>query len=120
VSNAQSSVDQQRAALKQRWLRQAREAGESDSYTGKRRQARLTWQAQLEVKVASAGGGTETHIATACDISTEGIGLLCRQKLELFSKIEITPPGEAVGPLAVVRQCTPTLNAYLVGAAFEK
>ena len=120
VPYAQSSVDQQRATLKQHWLRQARDAGESDSYTGKRRETRLTWQAQLEVRAASAGGGTETHIASACDISTEGIGFLCRRKFELYSKIEITAPGEAVGLLAVVKQCTRTVNAYLVGAVFEE
>ena len=103
---------------RRQWLQDAHKTGEADSYAGKRRQERFTWFPQLEVRVTSAGGQAQTHLASGHDISEGGLRFFCRQPIETFANVEVFVEGETAGVLAVVKHCTQTFNGYLIGADF--
>ena len=105
-------------ALKQQWLEEARRTGESDEHTRKHRDPRITWYEALEVYVASSGGGTESHYATAFNISDGGIGFRCRRQIPAFTQITVCRAGELVGLPAAIMHCLQTLTGYTIGAQF--
>ena len=106
-------------ALKQQWLKEARRTGESDEHTRKHRDPRITWHEPLEVHVALSGGRTESHYATACDISEGGIGFRCRLEIPAFTQITVCRAGEMVGLPAMTLHCMHTLTGYTIGAQFR-
>lgn len=104
--------------MKQQWLEEARQTGEDDTYAGKRQQQRFTWYSQLEVRVTSGTGRTETYLAYGRDISEAGIRFFSRQLIQPGTEATVFTPGETGGVAVVIRHCTQTVNGHLIGADF--
>ncbi|HUU84532.1 MAG TPA: hypothetical protein VM243_13620 [Phycisphaerae bacterium] len=100
------------------WIQTARQTGEADTFAGKRRQERFTWFPQLEVRMTTRSGQTETLLASGHDISEGGVRFFCRIPMDVFTKVEVVVEGEADGVAVLVKHCTRTFNGYLIGADF--
>ena len=107
------------ASLVDAWRQQARQAGRTNAYAGKRRTPRTTWNAALEVYVPKSAVGTAIHYATARDISAGGIGLQCRQAIPDCTLVRICRAGELTGVSAMVMHCTQSLTGYIIGLEFR-
>ncbi len=118
MAEEQGSSGESRTRLQDYWLDEASKASEGDTWTGKRDRQRYEWNAPLEIRVPSADGGVQTHLATATNISTVGVGFHCRKELAQYDRVEVLLSGETAGVPAVVKQVTSTIGGYMIGAEF--
>ena len=107
------------STLTQRWLEEARETGETDTFTRRHRDPRTTWGDPLEVQVFKGPGCWLSCRATARDISAGGVGFQCREPIPPWTPVLVCRAGEAVGAPAMVANCTPGVSCYVIGAEFR-
>ena len=106
------------AAIRQEWLKQARQTHVVDTFASKRQKPRFAWRAQLDVRVPLGGGEIDIRMVSARDISETGLMLFCREKSAPSTDVDISLAGETDIVSAVIRHCTQTLGGYLIGADF--
>jgi hypothetical protein len=101
------------------WLASARETGVEDHYLGKRSYPRVTWCEPITVEALDGREATDSFFAYANDISAGGMGIRCRERVEVFSHIRVTLDETRESLCGQVRHCTPTPTGFLIGIEFE-
>lgn len=101
------------------WLASARRTGVEDSYRGKRAHPRVTWPAPITVEVLNTTGAAAPAYAYACNISEGGMGLRCRQPVEVFTRVRVTLDETGESLCGQVRHCTTTATGFVIGIQFE-
>ena len=91
------------------------EPGVDDNYAAKRGSPRTALQGGVMLEVRTARGKTMT--ATVFNVSVGGIGVLCRDELRPFDKIEMRMAFEddAEYESFVVKRVTPTASGFQIG-----
>ncbi|MCP4593642.1 MAG: hypothetical protein GY842_23135 [bacterium] len=107
------------ATQTQQWLDEARETGQTDTYSRKYRDPRTTWNVPLEIHLNVEGGLQETWYVTSCDISEGGVGFKCRSSVAPYTQVMVCRAGEMVGVTAATVSCTQTLGGFLIGCEFR-
>lgn len=102
-----------------RWLAEACQTGIADSYAGKRRWVRYTWQVPVMVTVVAPGPGRAPQFATSRNLSRGGIGLRCRERIGPMSLVRVTRDETDESVYGRVRHCTGTFGGFLIGIEFE-
>jgi hypothetical protein len=95
----------------QSWIDMAVQAGsEQDTYNSRRGNLRTDWYYPLELLV-----GDKVYYANARDISETGIGLVCRQSLDVETDIFVRRDENDPWVPCRVRHVTETIGASKVG-----
>jgi hypothetical protein len=100
------------------WLGQARKEGQEDTFAGKRRWPRVTWQVPVVLEINTGRGRTQTCYATSRDVSEGGLGLRTRQRVPVMALVRVTAGDDDRSVLGRVAHCTDTLGGFLVGIEF--
>lgn len=101
------------------WLADAASTGNKDVYAGKRKFARYTWIVPVVVEVLSGPSCDATVYATARDISSGGLGLKVRQRLQPGASVRVTLDEGEEFVIGRVRHCSEALGGFLVGIEFR-
>lgn len=107
------------STLVEKWLDEARETGETDTFTRRHRDPRTAWRDPLEVHVFKGPGCWLSVRATARDISAGGVGFQCRDPIPPWTPVLVCRAGKPVGAPAMVVDCTPGVSCYVIGAEFR-
>jgi hypothetical protein len=92
------------------WLEEARLFGEPDNHDIKRSCRRYAWHRPMELRA-----GKRIYYVYSRDISEEGIGLVCRDRLTDATQVELRRDENDPWVPARVAHCTQTVGAYKVG-----
>ncbi|MCC7290619.1 MAG: PilZ domain-containing protein [Phycisphaerales bacterium] len=98
------------------WLAEAREEGCEDVYAGKRRHARVQWNAPVIVQPED--GSARTYYVTALNISAGGMGLRCGEAISPRTRLRLFVNDGVDSVIGVVRHCSSTVGGYIVGVEF--
>lgn len=98
------------------WLADAREEGRVDVYAGKRRHARVEWNAPVIVQPEDESD--RTFYVTALNISAGGMGLRCGEVLSPRTRVRLFVNDGVDSVIGVVRHCSSTVGGYIVGVEF--
>ena len=101
-----------------KWLSEARRTGVADSYTGKRREPRCSWDVQVTIDVLGDREPGESYYANSRDISARGMGLRCRRPVPTHALVRITIDETGESAVARVAQCTRGICDYHIGVEF--
>ena len=101
------------------WLTAAREEGLADTYAGKRAHPRMIWVVPATLEILDPDRPAAPAYIYTSDISRGGMGLRCRQPVELFAQVRITLDETGESLCGQVRHCTPIPTGFIVGIEFE-
>lgn len=117
---AKCNTQSQEATSSRKWLDEAQRTGEKDNYSGKRRQPRCSWDAQVTIDVLQDDETTESFYANTLNISAGGIGMRCRKPVPTHALVRITVDESGESVLARVAQCTQGICDYHIGVEFVR
>lgn len=100
------------------WVTEAELTGRTDSYLGKRKYPRFTWNAIVLMRVRSGKLAGKVIRARSQNVSMGGMGIRLRSTLQAGTSVEIMVEGRPFGVTGTVAHCTKTLNGNLVGVTF--
>jgi hypothetical protein len=121
IAETQPQTDSVRGIIAS-WLAQARKSGEGDIYSGKRQDVRYTWSVCLEMTARSSTGLESRFLATARDVSEEGMGIFCWRRLEPGTVAWVRLPSkdeQSSWVPAKVKHSTATTGGYYTGVMFS-
>ena len=89
----------------------------SDNYLGKRRGLRHEFQTHLDLFKETTDGSHRKFYIFGKDISADGIGVTCREKLREGEQVVIVLEHEGISLAchARVARCTETISGYQAG-----
>ena len=93
----------------------------ADNYSGKRRELRHEFQTHLDLFKENTDGSHRKLYVAGKDISADGIGLTCREKLPEGEQVVIVLEHEGISLAchARVARCTETTRGYQAGLVWE-
>ncbi len=92
------------------WLQEAKLFGEPSSHDIKRSRRRYAWHRPMELRA-----GKRICYVYSRDISEDGIGVVCRNRLGETTRVELRRDENDPWVPARVAHCTQTVGAYKVG-----
>ena len=106
------------------WLLEALEGEPTDDVPNKRAESRRVWYRLASVQIHD-GVSEKLSSVKITNVSSEGIGFVSRQCLEVGDRLQLIPDGDSngsapIGPVNVrIIHCTQTVQGYKVGCLFE-
>ena len=100
------------------WVSEAEITGTTDSYLGKRRWPRFTWNVEVLLHIKTGPLMNQTMTARAKNVSMGGMGIQLRTILPAGTRVEILVEDRPFGVEASVVHCTRMLTGYLLGVCF--
>jgi hypothetical protein len=108
----------QALALRQDWLRSAASGGTIDNYAGKRLFPRVTWRADLIVRICD-GRLEGLHLqARARNISLGGVGVVTRAPIPAGAAVTVALAESLESVSGSVVHCTKIIQGFLVGISW--
>ncbi len=103
----------------ERWLEEAQLIGITDTYLGKRQNARSTWSEVMLIRIKSGPLQGKVIRARSKDISLGGIGIILRSNLDAGTEVELSVENQPAVVKATVAHCTKMINGSLAGFEFD-
>ncbi len=100
-----------------KWLTDAHRMGQKDTYAGKRRQTRYTWNTAVTVEFVDDADETPLF-ATTRDISIGGLGIRTRRRIDVNTLVRISTDATNESVRGRVRHCSESLGGFFVGIEF--
>lgn len=100
------------------WLARAAEEGTSDHYVGKRRTSRYQWVVPVLLEVRSVNKPPRVYHTQCRDIGPRGISVRCPEAIADRTPVHVFVDDGEDCVLGVVRHCSTTVGAYILGIEF--
>jgi hypothetical protein len=102
-------------AILESWVGEAELTGHADSYLGKRRWPRFTWDAIMLVRIRDGKLEGKILRVRARNVSLGGVGVVTRTPLPAGTSVEVMVEGRPGGLRGEVVHCTTCIQGHLVG-----
>ncbi len=100
------------------WVRRAAITGRTDSYEGKRQNARTSWSVPVVLRL-NEDGFERILYTMSRDVSLSGLGVVGKERLPVMTQVEIWVGSEDRCVMGRVMHCTQTIGGYVIGIEFD-
>lgn len=108
------------ATLINKWLSVAKKSGIKDTYAGKRRTPRYQMELPVVLEVDGDSPRCRMLYVKSRDISQNGIGVACREKLRPHTPVRVYVDDGEASVTGTVRHASTMLGGYIVGIEFTE
>lgn len=107
------------ARVIQQWLDLARSTGQRLPSIG-HAQPRFTWDARVTIAMVRDDRSTESHYATARDMSAGDLAIRCRRAIAVGTTLRITLDDTGDSVSGIVQSCVQEISTFAVVVVFAK